>query len=239
MPENDSFIGSMPGIAFVRLMAELSGLPSEAALERAHEAMFYVGLGEARYRKVGTYSQGMKQLAKLAQAIVHGPKLLVLDEPTNALDPPARQRMIRLIRDMRDSGHMHIVVCSHLLKDVEDCCEEVMILRDGRLVHYSNLEEERRANKRFVELETVNATEEFVSAIEALGCECAMTRDSRIKLVLADDIEVRDIYAIAADRDVQIRKLSYRRDTLEDIFLKAMDSAPAAPPQMEVASGRL
>jgi len=239
MPENDSFIGSMPGIAFVRLMAELSGLPSEAALERAHEAMFYVGLGEARYRKVGTYSQGMKQLAKLAQAIVHGPKLLVLDEPTNALDPPARQRMIRLIRDMRDSGHMHIVVCSHLLKDVEDCCEEVMILRDGRLVHYSNLEEERRANKRFVELETVNATEEFVSAIEALGCECAMTRESRIKLVLADDIEVRDIYAIAADRDVQIRKLSYRRDTLEDIFLKAMDSAPAAPPQMEVASGRL
>src|ERR1700723_2842945 len=111
MPENDSFIGNMTGVHFVRYMAELSGLPSAAALERAHEALFYVGLGEARYRALGTYSLGMKQLAKLAQAIVHGPKLLILDEPTNGLDPPARQRMIRLISEMKDSGDMHIVLC--------------------------------------------------------------------------------------------------------------------------------
>ena len=106
------------------------------------------GLGEARYRKLGTYSLGMKQLAKLAQAIVHGPKLLILDEPTNGLDPPARQRMIRLVREMRDSGEMHIVLCSHLLRDVEETCEEVVILKQGRVVHYSNLENERRLNKR-------------------------------------------------------------------------------------------
>ena len=98
MPENDSFIANMTAVGFIRLMAELSGLPSEAALERAHEALFYVGLGEARYRKVGTYSLGMKQLAKLAQALAHGPKLLILDEPTNGLDPPARQRMVRMIK---------------------------------------------------------------------------------------------------------------------------------------------
>src|SRR5918912_4108528 len=97
MPERDSFIAKMSCVRFVRLMAELSGVPSEAALERAHEALFYVGLGEARYRSVDTYSLGMKQLAKLAQAIVHGPRLLILDEPTNGLDPPTRQRMIRLI----------------------------------------------------------------------------------------------------------------------------------------------
>src|SRR3974377_588806 len=128
----------------------------------------------------------MKQLAKLAQAIVHGPKLLVLDEPTNALDPPARQRMIRLIREMRDSRAMLLGVCSHLLKDVEDSCEEVVILRNGELVNYSNLEEERRSNRRFLEMETVGANEEFVEAIESLGCECAMTGDRRIKIVLAD-----------------------------------------------------
>src|SRR5438552_13286561 len=104
----------MTAVAFIRLMAELSGLPAEAALERAHEALFYVGLGEARYRKVGTYSLGMKQLAKLAQAIAHGPKLLILDEPTNGLDPPARQRMIRLIREMRESGGMHIILSSQI-----------------------------------------------------------------------------------------------------------------------------
>ncbi len=241
MPENDSFISDMTAVAFVRLMAELSGLPSEAALERAHESLFYVGLGEARYRKLGTYSQGMKQLAKLAQAIAHGPKLLILDEPTNALDPPARQRMIRLIKEMRDSLAMHLVVCSHLLKDVEDSCEEVVILRNGELVNYSNLEEERRSNRRFLEMEAVGANEEFVEAIESLGCECAMTGDRRIKIVLADSIEVRDIYRLAAEREIQIRRLSYRRDSLEDIFLKAMDSVPVVKPEPrpEVVSGRL
>src|SRR5205807_651464 len=137
MPENDSFIANMTAVAFIRLMAELSGLPSEAALERAHEALFYVGLGEARYRKLGTYSLGMKQLAKLAQAIVHGPKLIILDEPTNGLDPAARQRMVRLVKEMRDSLDLHIILCSHLLRDVEETCEEVLILKDGRIVHYS------------------------------------------------------------------------------------------------------
>ena len=121
MPERDAFIAKMSAVHFVRLMGELSGLPPEAALERAHEALFYVGLGEARYRKLETYSLGMKQLAKLAQAIVHGPKLLFLDEPTNGLDPPARVRMIKLIREIRDSGQANIVFSSHLLLDVEEC----------------------------------------------------------------------------------------------------------------------
>ena len=154
MPENDSFVADMTAVTFVRMMGELSGLPAESALERAHEVLFYVGLGEARYRKLGTYSLGMKQMARLAQALVHGPRLLILDEPTNGLDPSARQRMVRLIRDIRDSGQMHILLCSHLLRDVEETCEEVLILKQGRIVHYSNLEQERRANKRFVEIET-------------------------------------------------------------------------------------
>src|SRR4026209_3022718 len=102
MPESDAFISHMTGVRFVRYMAELAGLPAQAALERAHEAFFYVGAGEARYRKLGTYSLGMKQLAKLAQAIAHGPRLLLLDEPTNGLDPPARQRVVRPPR--RDRG---------------------------------------------------------------------------------------------------------------------------------------
>src|SRR5437867_3338347 len=121
MPENDSFIANMTAVSFIRMMGELSGLPSEAALERAHEVLFYVGLGEARYRQLGTYSLGMKQLAKLAQSIVHGPKLLILDEPTNGLDPPARARMLDLIREIRDSGKAQIMLSSHLLRDVEEC----------------------------------------------------------------------------------------------------------------------
>jgi ABC-2 type transport system ATP-binding protein len=224
MPENDSFVAEMTAVAFIRMMAELSGLPTEAALERAHEVLFYVGLGEARYRALGTYSLGMKQLAKLAQAIVHGPRLVILDEPTNGLDPPARARMIRLIKEMRDTGKMHLVVCSHLLRDVEETCEEVLILKAGRIVHYSNLEEERKANKRFVELETLGDDSGFAEALTVLGCECVPAGPGRLKMVVPIEFEMREIYVLAAARDLQLRRLNYRRDTLEDIFLKAMET---------------
>ena len=224
MPERDSFIAKMSAVHFVRLMGELSGLPSEAALERAHEALFYVGLGEARYRRLETYSLGMKQLAKLAQAIVHGPRLIFLDEPTNGLDPPARLRMIKLIREIRDSGHAHIVLSSHLLLDVEECCDEILILRDGEIAVYCNLEEERKSNRKFLMLETRGDQQKFIEAIQKLGCEYAVSGDHRLKIVLQEGVEVRDLYRLADEHQVQLRRLSYKRDSLEDIFLKAMEN---------------
>jgi len=224
MPERDAFIAKMSCVHFVRYLAELSGLPPAAALERAHEALFFVGLGEARYRNLDTFSLGMKQLAKLAQAIVHGPKLIFLDEPTNGLDPPARTRMIKMIREIRDSGEANIVLSSHLLRDVEECCEEIVILKEGRLVTYCNLEEERRANKKFLMLETRGDLKPFVSAVNELDCEYALTGDHRVKLILQEQTDVRDIYRLAAQTNVQIRRLSYKRDSLEDIFLKAMEN---------------
>jgi ABC-2 type transport system ATP-binding protein len=227
MPESDAFISNMTGVHFVRYMAELSGLPSRQALERAHEALFYVGLGEVRYRKVGTYSLGMKQLAKLAQAIAHGPKLVFLDEPTNGLDPPARTRMIQLIREIRDSGDMHVVISSHLLRDVDECCDEVIILRDGNIAGICNIEEERRLNRKFLELETHGEDNSFADAVQQLGCECALFGKGRMKVVLPETIEIRELYKIAAQREVQIRRMNYRRDSLEDIFLKAMEEVGA------------
>jgi ABC-2 type transport system ATP-binding protein len=223
MPERDSFIANMNAVHFVRLMAELSGLPSEAALERAHEALFYVGLGEARYRELGGYSLGMKQLAKLAQAIVHGPRLIFLDEPTNGLDPPARKRMLELIREIRDSGKAHIVLSSHLLRDVEESCDEILILKDGRIAAHCDLEAERRANRKFIEMETRGVNESFVNMLTELGCEYAFSNAERLKLVLQEGVEVRDLYALAARSNVQIRRMNFKRDSLEDIFLKAME----------------
>src|SRR5258705_834734 len=228
MPERDSFIAKMSAVHFVRLMGELSGLPPAAALERAHEALFFVGLGEARYRNLDTYSLGMKQLAKLAQAIVKGPGLIFLDEPTNGLDPPARLRMIKMIREIRDSGQANIVLSSHLLRDVEECCEEIVILKEGRLVVYCNLEEERKANKKFLMLETRGDLNSFVAAVGQMGCECATTGDHRLKIILQQGTEIRDLYRLAADSRVQIRRLAYKRDSLEDIFLKAMENGSAA-----------
>jgi ABC-2 type transport system ATP-binding protein len=226
MPENDAFIASMTGVRFVRLMAELAGLPREHALERAHEAFFYVGLGEVRYRALGTYSLGMKQSAKLAQAIAHGPKLLFLDEPTNGLDPPARSRMIQLIQEIRDRGDLHLILSSHLLRDVEECCDQVLILKDGRMAAYCDLEEERRSNRRFLEIETRGESNgNFLDAVRTLGCETAPGAQGRIKLVLPDGLEVRRLYEVAAAQNVQIRRLNHKRDSLEDIFLKAMEAA--------------
>jgi len=234
MPENDSFIGNMSGVRFVRYMAELAGLPSGVALERAHEALFYVGLGEVRYRKVNTYSLGMKQLVKLAQALAHGPKLLILDEPTNGLDPVARLRMIQLIKDIRKEGSIRLLISSHLLRDIDETCDEVLILKNGRIASLCNIEEERRSNRSFMELETVGATERFSVSIRGLGCECATFPGGRIKLVIPDHIEVRDLYVIASEQGVQIRRMNQRRDSLEDIFLRAMDKD-----QERIANGSL
>ncbi|HEY7216110.1 MAG TPA: ABC transporter ATP-binding protein, partial [Thermoanaerobaculia bacterium] len=224
MPESDAFVSGLTAVRFVRLMGELSGLPSERALERAHETLFYVGLGEARYRKVETYSLGMKQLAKLAQALVHGPRLLFLDEPTNGLDPSARERMLKLIRDIRDTGEVYVILSSHLLRDVEECCDEVLVLKQGSIATYCNLEEERRANRKFLELEVRGGDDEaFAAAVEALGVEMAVGGKQRMKIVLPEGVEIRDLYRLAAERQVQIRRLDYKRDSLQDIFLKAMD----------------
>jgi ABC-2 type transport system ATP-binding protein len=240
MPESDAFIADMTGVRFVRYMAELSGLPKGEAMERAHEAFFYVGLGEARYRKLGTYSLGMKQLAKLAQALVHGPRLLLLDEPTNGLDPEARQRMLQLVRDIRDTGEVQVLISSHLLHDIEECCDEVIILKEGKIAALCNLEEERKANLKFLELE-VSQENGFLESVRGLGCECASFGAGRLKVVLPENIEVRQLYGLAAEHSVQIRRMNYRRDSLEDIFLKAMmnGTGPLNASEKVMSHGRI
>src|SRR4030095_8012094 len=169
---------------------------------------------------------GMKQAAKLAQAIAHGPKVLFLDEPTNGLDPPARTRMIQLIQEIRNRGDLHLILSSHLLRDVEECCDEVLILKNGNIAAFCNLEEERRANRRFLEIEMRGGENgNFLEAMEKMGCEAATGAQGRIKLVLRDGVEVRQLYEVASAQNVQIRRLNHKRDSLEDIFLKAMEAA--------------
>lgn len=223
MPENDAFIAGISGVRYVAMFAEISGLPRAEALERAHEALFAVGLGEVRYRTLETYSLGMKQLAKLAQAIAHGPRVLFLDEPTNGLDPPGRQRMLRLIREIREAGEIRVILSSHLLHDVEECCDQVLILRDGRVAALCDLEEERRANRRLVELEAAGGDGDFADALASLGCTVAPGIRRRVKVVLPEGIGPRDLYRLAGERGVQLRHLTYQRDSLEEIFQRAME----------------
>jgi ABC-2 type transport system ATP-binding protein len=245
MPENDAFIANMTAVAFLRVMGELSGLPSRAALEKAHEVLFHVGLGEARYRQIGTYSLGMKQMAKLAQAIMHGPELVILDEPTNGLDPAARLRMLRLIREMKEDHGMNVILCSHLLRDVEEVCDEVVILKEGKIVHQSDLEEERKANRRFVELEVSGNDANLAEALREQGAEGVAEGGGRWRIVLPPGTELDVIWKLAGRFDLSVRHLTHRRDTLEEIFLRAVGHLQPArvPPPLPVeevsTNGRL
>ncbi len=229
MPENDSFIANMSAVTFLRLMGEVSGLPPAVALEKAHEVLFHVGLGEARYRQLGTYSLGMKQMAKLAQAIIHGPELVILDEPTNGLDPAARVRMLKLIREMKSEHGMSVLLCSHLLRDVEEVCDEAVILKDGAIVHHANLEEERRANRRFVELEVAGNDSGLAAALREYGADGVSEGGGRWRIVLPPGIEVSILWGVAAQQKLDIHRLTHRRDSLEEIFLKAVGHLNRTP----------
>ncbi len=245
MPENEALIADMSAVRFLRIMGELSGLPSRVALEKAHEVLFHVGLGEARYRPLGTYSLGMKQMAKLAQAIIHGPELVILDEPTNGLDPAARARMLKLVAEMKNDHGMNVLLCSHLLRDVEEVCDEVVILKDGAMVHHANLEEERRANRRFVELEVSGDDRNFAAALSEYGAEGVNEGSGRWRIVLPPKVELDVLWHLVGRENLDVHRLTHRRDSLEEIFLKAVghiqrtagDSATTA--EEVTADGRL
>jgi len=142
-----------------------------------------------------------------------------------------------MIREIRDSGQAHIVLSSHLLRDVEECCEEILILKDGRLVVYCNLEEERKANKKFLMLETRGDQKTFAASLGTLGCEYAVTGEHLLKVILQERTEIRDLYRLASAAQMQIRRLTFKRDSLEDIFLKAMENGAAELP-LPMGEGR-
>src|SRR5437588_9554168 len=179
MPENDAHIPGMNAVSFVAYCGELAGLPRVDAMQRAHEVLFYVGLGEARYRNVETYSTGMKQRIKLAQALVHDPDLLFLDEPTNGMDPKGRDEMLELVRDLARNKGMNLILCSHLLPDVEYTCEHVVVMDKGRIAASGSIESLKQPRGRLYELRVKphGDLEAFFDRLSAAGLECHATED--------------------------------------------------------------
>src|SRR5207247_235770 len=152
MPETDCHIGEMTAASFVAFAGELSGLPQDEAISRAHEVLYYVGLGEARYRRVDTYSTGMKQRVKLAQARLHEPDLLLLAEPTNGRDPQGREEMLTLIADVAGRRQISLILCSPLLRDVERVGETVMVVNQGQVAAAGTLADLTGANRAVYDL---------------------------------------------------------------------------------------
>src|SRR5213079_1720726 len=148
VPEDECLFPNVVGVEFVAYAGELGGMSRKDALQRAHEVLDYVGLGEARYRKVDSYSTGMKQRLKLASAIVHDPKMLILDEPTNGMDPAGRDDILELSRDLAHNKGMSLLFSSHLLPDVEAVCDHVVVLGRGQLLAQGNIQEMKNAHPR-------------------------------------------------------------------------------------------
>src|SRR5438874_1792665 len=147
-PEDECLFPGVAGIEFVGYAGELCGMSSTDAMQRAHEVLNYVGLGEARYRNVESYSTGMKQRLKLAAAIVHDPKLLILDEPTNGMDPAGRQEILELAKDLAGNKGMSLLFSSHLLPDVEAVCDHVLVLSAGELLAAGKIGELKQSHAR-------------------------------------------------------------------------------------------
>src|SRR5262249_38215585 len=192
------------------------------AMQRAHEVLDYVGLGEARYRRVETYSTGMKQRLKLASAVVHDPKLLILDEPTNGMDPAGREEVLELARDLAHNKGMSLLFSSHLLPDVEAVCDHVMVLGAGRLLAQGRIQEMKGLQQLLYE-GPLKAGPELVRArLTAAGCE-AEQRDGDLLLVKVPPGRDQSLlWEVARAERLQIRHLRPRRATLEEVFLKAV-----------------
>ena len=224
MPENDAHIPGMNAVTFVAYCGQLSGLPRVDAMQRAHEVLFYVGLGEARYRNVETYSTGMKQRIKLAQALVHDPDLLLLDEPTNGMDPKGRDEMLELVRDLAHNKGVHVIVSSHLLPDIEFTCDEVVVMDKARVVTHGPIAamKQPRGQVFEVRVKAADGPDAFVAALRAAGLECHSTGDDVMRVFVPGTGGARQLFSVAAAERVQVRHLRPSVPTLEDVFAQAV-----------------
>jgi ABC-2 type transport system ATP-binding protein len=221
VPEDECLFPAVLGVQFVTYAGELVGMDSRDALQRAHEVLDYVGLGEARYRRVESYSTGMKQRLKIASAIVHDPRLLIVDEPTNGMDPSGRQDILELAHDLSHAKGMSLVFSSHLLPDVESVCEYVIVLGRGRLLAQGRIQELKQLHDRDLEVRVKGDQLAFAARLADQGIE-AVLADDHLLVKLPHDASTAVLWKSANLAGEQVRALRPRRSTLEEIFLSAL-----------------
>src|SRR5436190_10040655 len=224
MPETDGHIPGLTAVQFVAYCGELAGLPRSDATQRAHEVLYYVGLGEARYRKIEQYSTGMKQRIKLAQALVHDPDLLFLDEPTNGMDPKGRDEMLELIHDLAHNKNINLILSSHLLPDVEHVCDDVVVMDKGRIAAAGPIDALKQPRGRMYELrvKTHGDMDAFFARLTAAGLECHSTDDDIVRVFVPGEGGAKQLFSLAAADGVQVRHLRPSVATLEDVFAQAV-----------------
>jgi ABC-2 type transport system ATP-binding protein len=221
VPEDECLFPSVQGVEFVAYAGELAGMARKDAMQRAHEVLDYVGLGEERYRPVESYSTGMKQRLKLSSAVVHDPKLVILDEPTNGMDPRGREDILELARDLTHNKGMSLLFSSHLLPDVEAVCDHVMVLSQGHLIAEGRIQELKQVHQQMFEVRVKADPESFAGQLIAAGCSVE-PKDDLLIVSLPAGQTPELFWKAAAAAGHQIRYLRPRRGTLEEVFLKAV-----------------
>jgi ABC-2 type transport system ATP-binding protein len=216
MPETDALPTDMTAAEFVTHMGRMSGLPKAVARERASETLRHVGLYEERYRQIGGYSTGMKQRVKLAQSLVHDPDLLLLDEPTNGLDPAGRDAMLALIARIGNEFGISVVVCSHLLGEVERICDTLVAIDAGKLLRADRIDA-MTTRQDVLAVEVDEGTDELVARLTDLGLR--LGRDGRLVLVpLASDESYDTIMRAVAELELPLHRLEQRRHHVAELF---------------------
>lgn len=226
MPEGDCLVPGMTGVETVSMLGRLSGLSPRDAMTRAHETLDYVGLDESRYREVSGWSTGMKQRLKLAQALVHDPPLLLLDEPTDGLDPVGRRHMLALVHDLGHAQRKSLILCSHLLPDVEATCDAVVVLSRGRAAASGRIEDLVGSARRRVRVEYAGDAAAFARELAAarLAHEAVAAGAYAVEIEGAD-MDADEVLAAAARSDTRVVSIEPDRATLQQAFLRALDEA--------------
>ena len=222
MPEADALVPGLTGVEYVALAGELYGMSHKQALRRAHEVLTYLELEEARYRKVEEYSAGMKQRAKLAQALVHDPPVLLLDEPTSGLDPAGRDAMLRLILELGREHGKSVLLSTHLLADVRTVCERVVILTDGKLKGVGTVEELcARRDDRF-KVRVSGDAARYKSALREKGVTVS-GEENDLRVLVPAGWHTRDFFALAEQSAATVRSLLRDDQSLEELFLTSVN----------------
>jgi len=227
MPEHDCLPPDVTATEFVAHMARMSGLPATAAKERAADALRHVGLYEERYRQIGTYSTGMKQRVKLAQALVGDPRLLLLDEPTNGLDPAGRNSMLDLIARIGGEFGISIVVASHLLGEIEQICDHLVAIEGGRLLRADTISSVTQASAVLL-VEVEEGTRELAAELARRGL-ASVPQQRGLLVQLVGEATYDTVRDVIADLGLPLNRMEQRRHRLEELF---RDEPQPAQPQL-------
>jgi ABC-2 type transport system ATP-binding protein len=225
MPEGDQVLADLSALDYTRLAAELCGIPRAEATARAHEILGYVGLDEVRYRALGGFSTGMRQRARLAQALVSAPALLLLDEPTSGLDPDGRAEMLALIQDIPKRSGASVILSTHILPDVERTCDQVVVLAQGEVKYAGALGPLLEAEARRYVVRTARGASELAGVLRDQGCEVEL-EGVTLSVRVPADRDADFLLRTCVERGFPVRHLAPLSLTLDEAFRKTVGGAP-------------